>query len=40
MTNQEQITNTWQLSRLESNSYGEFEKAFLTVLSKQAPLKT
>ena len=29
-----------KLSRLESNSYSEFEQAFLTVLSKQAPLKT
>ena len=29
-----------KLSRLESNSYKEFEKAFLTVLIKQAPLKT
>ena len=29
-----------KLSRLESNSYSEFEKAFLTVLNKQAPLKT
>ena len=29
-----------KLSRLESNSYNEFEKAFLTVLNKQAPLKT
>ena len=28
------------LSRLESNSYNEFEKTFLTVLNKQAPLKT
>ena len=29
-----------KLSRLESNSLGEFEKAFLKVLNKQAPLKT
>ena len=29
-----------KLSRLESNTYSEFEKAFLTVLNKQAPLKT
>ena len=29
-----------KLSRLESNSYSEFEKAFLTVLNKQAPLRT
>ena len=29
-----------KLSRLESKSYSEFEKAFLTVLNKQAPLKT
>ena len=29
-----------KLSRLESNSYCEFEKAFLTVLNKQALLKT
>ena len=29
-----------KLSRLESNSYSEFEKTFLTVLNKQAPLKT
>ena len=29
-----------KLSRLESNSYSEFEKAFLTVLNKQAPLKS
>ena len=29
-----------KLSRLESNSYSEFEKVFLTVLNKQAPLKT
>ena len=29
-----------KLSRLESNSFNEFEKAFLTVLNKQAPLKT
>ena len=29
-----------KLSRLESNSYSEFEKPFLTVLNKQAPLKT
>ena len=29
-----------KLSRLESNSYSEFEQAFLTVLNKQAPLKT
>ena len=29
-----------KLSRLESNSYSEFEKAFLTVLNKQASLKT
>ena len=28
-----------KLSRLESNSYIEFEKAFLTVLNKQSPLK-
>ena len=28
-----------KLSRLESNSYSEFEKAFLTVPKKQAPLK-
>ena len=26
-----------KLARLENNSYNEFEKAFLTVLSKQAP---
>ena len=29
-----------KLSRLESNSNSKFEKAFLTVLNKQAPLKT
>ena len=29
-----------KLSRLESNSYSEFEKTFLRVLNKQAPLKT
>ena len=29
-----------KLSRLESNSYSEFEKAFLTVLNKQALLRT
>ena len=29
-----------KLSRLESNSYSEFDKAFLTVLNKKAPLKT
>ena len=29
-----------KLSRLESDSYSEFEKAFLTVLNKQAPLET
>ena len=29
-----------KLSRLESVSYNEFEKAFLTILNKQAPLKT
>ena len=29
-----------ELSRLESNAYSEFEKAFLTVINKQAPLKT
>ena len=29
-----------KLCRLESNSYSEFEKAFLTVLNKQAPFKT
>ena len=29
-----------KLSRLESNSYSEFEKALLTVLNKQAPSKT
>ena len=29
-----------KLSRLESDSYSKFEKAFLTVLNKQAPLKT
>ena len=29
-----------KLSRIESNSYNEFEKAFLTVLTKPAPLKT
>ena len=29
-----------KLSRIGSNSYNEFEKAFLTVLTKQAPLKT
>ena len=29
-----------KLSRLESNSYSEFENAFLTVLNKEAPLKT
>ena len=29
-----------KLYRLEGNSYSEFEKAFLTVLNKQAPLKT
>ena len=29
-----------KLSRLESDSYSEFGKAFLTVLNKQAPLKT
>ena len=28
-----------KLSRLEIHSYREFEKAFLTVLKKQAPLK-
>ena len=28
-----------KLSRLESNSYSEFEKTFLAVLNKQAPLK-
>ena len=28
-----------KLSRLESNTYSDFEKAFLTVLNKQAPLK-
>ena len=33
-------TLSHKLSRLESNSYSEFEKAFLTVLNKQAPLKT
>ena len=27
------------VARLESNSYSEFEKAFLTVLNNQAPLK-
>ena len=26
-----------KLSRLDSNSYSEFEKVFLTVLNKQAP---
>ena len=29
-----------RLSRVESNSYSEFGKAFLIVLNKQAPLKT
>ena len=29
-----------KLSRLESNSYNEFGKGFLTVLNKQAPLKS
>ena len=29
-----------KLSRLENNSCSEFEKAFLTVLNKQAPLKS
>ena len=29
-----------KLSRLESNSYSEFEKVLLTVLNKQAPSKT
>ena len=29
-----------KLSRLESNSYSEFKKAFSKVLNKQAPLKT
>ena len=29
-----------KLSKIESDSYSEFEKAFLTVLNKQAPLKT
>ena len=29
-----------KLSRLESNSYNEFEKAFLTAPNKQAPFKT
>ena len=29
-----------KLSRLESNSYNKFEKDILTVLNKQAPLKT
>ena len=29
-----------KLSRIGSNSCNEFEKAFLTVLTKQAPLKT
>ena len=29
-----------KLSTLESNSYSEFEKAFLTVLNKESPLKT
>ena len=29
-----------KLSRREGNFYSEFEKAFLTVLNKQAPLKT
>ena len=29
-----------KLSILESNSCNEFEKAFLTVLNKEAPLKT
>ena len=29
-----------KLSRLESNSYSEFEKTFSRVLNKQAPLKT
>ena len=29
-----------KLSRLESNSYSEFEKGLLTVLNKQAPSKT
>ena len=33
-------TLSGKLSRLESNSYSEFEKAFLTVLNKQASLKT
>ena len=28
-----------KLSRLETNSYSEFEKAILTVLNKEAPLK-
>ena len=29
-----------KLCRLESNTYSEFEKAFLPVLNKQVPLKT
>ena len=29
-----------KLSRLENNSYSEFEKTFFAVLNKQAPLKT
>ena len=29
-----------KLPRIESNSYNQFKKAFLTVLNKQAPLKT
>ena len=33
-------TLSYKSSRLESNSYSEFEKAFLTVLNNQAPLKT
>ena len=28
-----------KLSGLKSNSYGQFEKSFLTVLNKQAPFK-
>ena len=28
------------MSRFENNSYSEFEKAFLVVIDKQAPLKT
>ena len=33
-------TLSGKLSRLESNSYSEFENTFLTVLNRQAPLKS